>query len=141
MVFNNHVHFQFTGCSVLYLPYSKHQYTLLPQDRVYWLLNIDRKLSRLHYMFRCLATIGLQIGQKTMLTCRSLISIRALHHSPVRSISQYTLGKVPCQEHNTIYYGQGPLSGTYQNILWPGQAAGCHHRPYVANDRVESDQM
>ena len=53
-----------------------------------------------------------------MVTCRSLISICSLHHSPVRSISEYTLGNVPSQEHISIYSGQGPLPGAYHNILW-----------------------
>ena len=45
--------------------------------------------------------------------------------SPAMSISQYTLGKVPCQEHITIYFRQGPLSRAYQNLLWACQTCSC----------------
>ena len=47
-----------------------------------------------------------------MVICRSLISICSLDHSPARSISQYTLRKVHCQEHIRIYSGHvSPANG------------------------------
>ena len=48
--------------------------------------------------------IGLQNGQKTVVTFVSLHSICSFYHNPVRNIPQYILGKVPCQEHINIYW-------------------------------------
>ena len=94
-------------------------------DTVYLSLlwNIEIKLDSITFQ-QGIYFKGLQIRQWTMLTFRSLISICSLHYSPVRSISQYTLSKVPCQEHIRMYFGHvSPAAG--QPARWqPGLRAG-----------------